>query len=255
MPWAAAACREAGTVHLGGTFEEVARSEAEVTAGRHPRAPVLPRGAARGGRPDPRPGRPAHAVGLLPRAVRLDGRHVGPDRGADRAVRAGLPRPDPGQVGPHRGRHGARTTRTTWAGTSTAGPGRCARPCSGPAPRWNPYRTALPGVYLCSASTPPGGGVHGMCGAGCRPRCPGRPGSAAGRPAVTAAARRWCQSPPGAAPHPGDLAVLRGDQVPVPGERVLRESASGWRSPREPARTAGGSPRSTRSCRISVQSK
>ena len=33
-----------------------------------------------------------------------------------------------------------------------------------PGVQWNPYRTALPGVYLCSASTPPGGGVHGMCG-------------------------------------------------------------------------------------------
>jgi phytoene dehydrogenase-like protein len=33
-----------------------------------------------------------------------------------------------------------------------------------PVPRWNPYALPMKGVYLCSASTPPGGGVHGMCG-------------------------------------------------------------------------------------------
>jgi phytoene dehydrogenase-like protein len=33
-----------------------------------------------------------------------------------------------------------------------------------PAPRINPYSTPIKGVYLCSSSTPPGGGVHGMCG-------------------------------------------------------------------------------------------
>ncbi len=33
-----------------------------------------------------------------------------------------------------------------------------------PVPRWNPYTTSHPRLFVCSSSTPPGGGVHGMCG-------------------------------------------------------------------------------------------
>jgi len=38
------------------------------------------------------------------------------------------------------------------------------RAIAGPTPRLDPWRTPIPGVYLCSAATPPGGGVHGMAG-------------------------------------------------------------------------------------------
>ena len=53
-----------------------------------------------------------------------------------------------------------------WAATSTRERPPCVRWSSVPPCKWNPYRTALHGVYLCSAATPPGGGVHGMCGLG-----------------------------------------------------------------------------------------
>ena len=50
-------------------------------------------------------------------------------------------------------------------GDISGGAGTLRQTIFRPTLRWNPYRTAFPGVYLCSASTPPGGGVHGMCGA------------------------------------------------------------------------------------------
>ena len=91
VPWDAVACREAGTVHLGGTLAEVARSEAEVAAGQHPERPYCI--IAQPGVVDPTraPAGLAHALGVLPRSAGFGGGHVRQDRGADRALRAGLP--------------------------------------------------------------------------------------------------------------------------------------------------------------------
>ena len=55
-------------------------------------------------------------------------------------------------------------TRTTWAATSRPGMQTVWQTVFRPVPRWNPYRTPLRGVYLCSSSTPPLPGVHGRCG-------------------------------------------------------------------------------------------
>jgi phytoene dehydrogenase-like protein len=51
-------------------------------------------------------------------------------------------------------------------GDINAGAATLIQTVARPTLRWNPYRSGVDGVYLCSASTPPGGGVHGMCGYG-----------------------------------------------------------------------------------------
>ncbi len=106
VPWTNEACREAGTVHAGGTIAEVSRSEADVNAGRHPERPFCL--IAQPGVVDPsRAPAGKHTLwGYCHVPGRVGRRRLGPDRGADRAVRAGLSRPDPGEVRQDRGRHG-----------------------------------------------------------------------------------------------------------------------------------------------------
>jgi phytoene dehydrogenase-like protein len=165
VPWEAAACREAGTVHLGGTLAEVARSEADVNAGRVPERPYCI--VTQPGVVDPSRA-PAGCHTLwgychMPAGSAVDAcdrieaqiERFAPgfrDLVLARAVRtaAEMEQHNPNYVGGDIN-SGAATLRQTFF-----------RPTS----RWNPYRTALPGLYLCSASTPPGGGVHGMCGEG-----------------------------------------------------------------------------------------
>ena len=165
VPWQAAACREAGTVHLGGTLAEVARSESDVAAGRHPEWPyciVAQPGAVDSTRaPAGRHTLWGYCHVPSGSAVDMSGRieaqieRFAPgfrDLVLARSVRtaADMERHNPNYVG----------------GDINAGAGTLLQTVLRPTPRWNPYRAGLPGVYLCSASTPPGGGVHGMCGVG-----------------------------------------------------------------------------------------
>ncbi|MBO0776220.1 MAG: NAD(P)/FAD-dependent oxidoreductase [Actinobacteria bacterium] len=165
VPWQAPACREAGTVHLGGTLAEVARAEAEVAAGRLPERPYCI--VAQPGVADPTrapagqhtlwaychvpSGCQQDASGLIEAQIERFAPGFA-DLVLAKSVRtaADLERYNPNYVG----------------GDINVGAGTLWQTVRGPAARWNPYRAGLPGVYLCSASTPPGGGVHGMCGEG-----------------------------------------------------------------------------------------
>jgi phytoene dehydrogenase-like protein len=163
VPWQHEACRETVTVHVGGTIAEVAASEAAVHAGQHPERPFS----------------------LITQPSVVDptrapaGKHVlwgychvpaGSDVDMADRIEAQIERFAPG----FRDRILARSVRTAaemerynpaYVGGDIAGGANTLRQTLGrPTLRWNPYRTPLPGVYLCSGSTPPGGGVHGMCG-------------------------------------------------------------------------------------------
>jgi phytoene dehydrogenase-like protein len=166
VPWANEDCRRAGTLHLGGPFEEVAAGEAEVAAGRHPDSPyvlVVQPGVADPTRvPDPGSGRQTLWTYC----------HVpaGSDVDMTARIEAQIERFAPG----FRDLVLARAVRTAAAeeagnpnyvgGDIAAGAQTLRQIPLRPAPRWNPYRTPLRGVYLCSSSTPPLPGVHGRCG-------------------------------------------------------------------------------------------
>jgi phytoene dehydrogenase-like protein len=165
VPWQAAACREAGTVHLGGTMAEIARSEAQMVAGEHADRPyclVAQPGVVDASRA------PAGQHTLWGYCHVPSGSTVDM---SDR-IEAQIERFAPGFSELIM----ARSVRTAAdmerynpnyiGGDINSGAATLWQTLFRPAPQWNPYRTPLPGVYLCSASTPPGGGVHGMCGDG-----------------------------------------------------------------------------------------
>lgn len=163
VPWRAPECRRAGTVHVGGTLGEIAASERAAGRGRIPERPYVLVAQQSLGDPCRAPAgkqtlwaychvphgsavdmterieaqierfAPGFRSTILARAVH-----------APRALHAYNPNYIGGDIN-----GGMQDLRQLW---------------TRPVVRFPQYSTPLPGVYLCSSSTPPGGGVHGMCG-------------------------------------------------------------------------------------------
>ena len=163
VPWTNEAARKAGTLHLGATFEEIAAAEAEVAAGRHAERPYVL--AAQPGVVDPsRAPEGGHTLWTYC--------HVPNGSTTDMAERitAQVERFAPGFRDVVVDRHVTtaagfeRYNASYVGGDISAGSHAGTQLLLRPWPAVDPYRTPVEGVFLCSGSTPPGGGVHGMCG-------------------------------------------------------------------------------------------
>ncbi|MFF8842423.1 phytoene desaturase family protein [Streptomyces sp. NPDC015127] len=163
IPWTDPLVGQAGTVHLGGTRADIVRQENAAVAGERVEDPfvlvvdpaVTDPSRAAGGR------RPVWAYAHVPH---------GDTRDPVDLIRRRIEEYAPGftdTVIASRGLSAARfeTYNPNYVGGDIAAGAMTLRQAlARPTARWDPYTTPLPGVYLCSASTPPGPSVHGMCG-------------------------------------------------------------------------------------------
>ncbi|MBW3618777.1 MAG: NAD(P)/FAD-dependent oxidoreductase [Actinobacteria bacterium] len=164
VPWTAEGPRRAGTVHLGGTFDEVAAAEREVAAGRAPQRPFVLVGQQHLADPSRSVGdvHPLWAYAHVPN---------GYDGDLTDAIDAQIERFAPGFRDRVIARHvwtpaALEAHNSNYVGGDIAGGSHGGMQLLGrPRLATDPYWTGVPGLYLCSSSTPPGAGVHGMCGA------------------------------------------------------------------------------------------
>ena len=163
IPWRAAECAQAGTVHVGGTLDEVAAAEAAVWRGEHPERPFVL--VAQQSLFDPtRAPAGKHTLWAychVPNGSTIDM--------TDRIL-GQIERFAPGfrdrilAVAAH-GPAAMERYNANYVGGDIGGGANVMDQMIGrPAWRLDPYATPARGLYLCSSSTPPGGGVHGMCG-------------------------------------------------------------------------------------------
>lgn len=163
IPWRATECARAGTVHLGGSLEEIARTEWEVAAGRHPERPFVL----------------VAQQSLFDASRAPAGRHTawvychvpnGSTVDMTARVEAQLERFAPGFRDLVLARHAMTTAdverhnENYQGGDISAGAHDGLQFLFRPFPALDPYATPDRRLFLCSAATPPGAGIHGMCG-------------------------------------------------------------------------------------------
>ena len=168
IPWANADCARAGTVHLGGTLEDIVQAEQQTYDGYHPDRPYVllaqqslfdatraPAGRDSAGK------HTAWAYCHVPNGSTVDM--------TDRIERQ-VERFAPGFRDLILGRHTMNTTQIeAWnpnyvGGDINGGILDVGQLFTRPTLSLTPYRTSRPDWFICSSATPPGGGVHGMCG-------------------------------------------------------------------------------------------
>ena len=163
VPWTNEACRKAGTVHACGSFKELVVAEREINAGRMPERPMVLVGQQYLADPTRSAGdiHPIWAYAHVP---------SGYDGDAKEALLDQIERFAPGL----RERIVAEAVRPTMefpeynanyiGGDIITGANTLKQITVRPRVSLKPYRTGIPGVFICSAATPPGAGVHGMNG-------------------------------------------------------------------------------------------
>lgn len=163
IPWRDPACLDASTVHVGGTLEEICASERDMFRGCHSNRPYLivcqqsqfDRSRAPAGR------HTGYAYCHVPHGSTVD---------MTDTIERQIERFAPGFRDRIRSRH---KMDTAWlerhnpnykGGAITGGVADALQLFNRPVTRLDPYSTPNPRLFLCSAATPPGGGVHGQCG-------------------------------------------------------------------------------------------
>ena len=163
IPFTSELCRQAGTVHIGNTFEEIAQSEFAAWNNKHTEKPFVL----------------VAQQSVFDPSRAPEGKHTawaychvpnGSNKDMTSAIEAQIERYAPGFRDRIIGRHvmspsDLETYNPNYVGGDINGGAiDIGQLFTRPALRFSPYRTSAKGIYICSASTPPGGGVHGMCG-------------------------------------------------------------------------------------------